>query len=336
MNHKLKCRTLAAAAAVTFALMAHPASADDNVKLQASGTFRGRYEVLTDGGESRFEVRNARLRLGATLYDRVYCFAQADLCDRGSMKILDAYARLTLSKSWDVQAGQFLPPFGTEPFRNPSTYLFGNRSFNGKTMTYGRAVGIKAMWHRGIWRVEAGAFNPVAASAQTQWHRSLGYAAKGTAKLHNVTVAGSVQTVRPEQTHMTIASGALAWQCGEWLFEGEGMTKGYGHGAHRRAWSWALVGNWCHKVDWDMINAVSVQGRFDGITAHSSGRGLAGGKLPTDAPGCNRYTGGVTLSRVVGPTHVDLRVNYERAFYRAEPAPGDYGSRLLAELVVNF
>ena len=59
------------------------------------GTIRGKYEYQTETGESRFEVRNARFSVSGNVHPLVAYKAEIDLSDEGSIKMLDAYARLS-------------------------------------------------------------------------------------------------------------------------------------------------------------------------------------------------------------------------------------------------
>lgn len=58
------------------------------------GTIRGKYEFQTETQESRFEVRNARFSVSGNVHPLVAYKAEIDLSDEGSIKMLDAYARV--------------------------------------------------------------------------------------------------------------------------------------------------------------------------------------------------------------------------------------------------
>ena len=58
------------------------------------GTIRGKYEYQTETSESRFEVRNARFSVSGNVHPLVAYKAEIDLSDEGSIKMLDAYARV--------------------------------------------------------------------------------------------------------------------------------------------------------------------------------------------------------------------------------------------------
>ena len=60
------------------------------------GTFRARWEGGLDGEGSRFQVRNARVSIDGAVAPGIDYFFQTDLCDRGKMKILDAWGRIAI------------------------------------------------------------------------------------------------------------------------------------------------------------------------------------------------------------------------------------------------
>lgn len=63
------------------------------------GTIRGKYEYQTTMGAGRFEVRNARVSVTGNVLPIVAYKAEIDLSDEGSIKMLDAYARLFPAKA---------------------------------------------------------------------------------------------------------------------------------------------------------------------------------------------------------------------------------------------
>ncbi len=68
---------------------------------EVHGTIRAKYEHQTTMGAGRFEVRNARISLTGNILPIVAYKAEIDLSDEGSIKMLDAYARLFPGKRID-------------------------------------------------------------------------------------------------------------------------------------------------------------------------------------------------------------------------------------------
>ena len=73
------------------------------------GTIRGKYEYQTETSESRFEVRNARFSVSGNVHPIVAYKAEIDLSDEGSIKMLDAYARVFPVKDLNFTIGQMRP-----------------------------------------------------------------------------------------------------------------------------------------------------------------------------------------------------------------------------------
>lgn len=148
---------------------------------EVHGVARARYEVDTDNGEGRFQIRNARVNLSGRVLPRLRYYLNTDFCDKGSVKVLDVWARIDIGSRWFVQAGQFRIPFGTDNFRGPGTYYFANRSYLGKYVNNVRAVGIKGRytlpWGSANY-IEAGMFNSATISDHDVWSKDYAYAVK--------------------------------------------------------------------------------------------------------------------------------------------------------------
>ena len=305
------------------------------------GALRARYEYSTPDHSGRFQMRNARLMISGNIAPVVYYFVQADLCDRGSMKILDAYGRLSLSPSFYVQAGQFLPPFGTACFRTPGSYIFANRSFVGKEINSGRSVGAKVSWLHpftgGSINLEAGAFNPDSPSRQDVWNSTLAYAARAIIKTGPLTTSLGVKSIRPDSIRANMLGGSLNWASGHWTVEGEYIYKHYTNKTHTPCHGYNVWADYGFPVKAGVFNRASFQARVDGMSDHSSGTRNKEGRLITDHPGRDRISVGGTISYVAAPVRCDVRVSYEKYFYRRSitPGPGD-NDKICAELVVKF
>ena len=92
------------------------------------GTIRGKYEYQTETSESRFEVRNARFSVSGNVHPIVAYKAEIDLSDEGSIKMLDAYARVFPVKDLNFTIGQMRVPFTIDAHRSPHQQYFANRS----------------------------------------------------------------------------------------------------------------------------------------------------------------------------------------------------------------
>lgn len=333
-------RTLAVSAVLSTVLTA--AAADEAVKYVPNihGTIRPRFEMSTDGGEERFQVRNARLSFDGRIATWADYYINLDLCDRGKMKILDVWARASLGGGVSAQAGQFRMPFGVDPFRAPHQYYFANRSTIGKEMCNYRAVGAKLSWavRNTPLKLEAGAFNPTAIGDHDVWNKSLAYAASATLTPGNTKFSTGFMSIRPYGVRANMFDFTAGWGAGRWIVEAEYMYKHYTNSEFDNAHAYSVFADYHMPVKLGVFNKLSFQGRFDGITDHSDANPGEEGYLTVTDHARNRVTVGSTISYIRSKSmYLDLRLNYEKYFYHHgyEPSAAG-GDKIVAELVLRF
>lgn len=306
------------------------------------GVVRGRFEAsTTESDHYRFQVRNARVNIGGKIASFADYYAQVDFCDRGSIKILDAWARVWATKEIGFQAGQFRMPFGVDPFRGPATYLFANRSFIGKQMCNYRAVGAKVMWKPSKLPIslEIGAFNPGTIADHTPWHNTVTFATKLTARWNNVTFATGFQSIKPDAVRANVIDAAATWSTGRWLVEGEYMYKHYVNNHHKPTHAYNIYANYAMPIRAGFFNQLSLQCRFDGLTDHSTAViDNITNEIITNHPARNRFTIGSTISYVRSKNmHLDIRLNYENYIYHHGHTPQvENDDKITAEIVLSF
>lgn len=307
------------------------------------GVIRTRWEgeFAHDGEDfhQRFQVRNARLLVEGNVFSNVGYYVRIDACDRGKMKILDAWVRWAIDRHWRVQAGQFRIPFGTDCFRGPGSYYFANRSFVGKYLLNIRQVGAKVGYYgtKIPLTVEAGMFNATPMTDHEPWQDAMDYAVKATYKLGNVTLASSFASVEPYGVRMNVISESATWQWDRIIVEGEYVNKHYTNHAHDAVDGWNVFGSYALPLHKSVFNQLSFQARYDGMLAHSTGKPDSDGLLPTDDPRRHRITVGSQLAYVKKPLKALIRLNYEHYFYGSgTPAPQGESNKVVAELVVTF
>ncbi len=333
-------RAAIAAVALTATLTATAADAVDYTP-HIHGTVRPRFEWSTTTGDYRFQVRNARVALDGKVASWADYFVQTDLCDQGKMKILDAWARASFGSGVRLQAGQFRMPFGVDPFRAPNNYYFANRSFIGKQVANYRAVGAKISWQvaKSPLLLEAGAFNPTAIGDHTGWHNTLAYAARALATPGPWKFSAGVMSIRPAGVRANLYDLTAGWSDGRLTVEGEYMHEHYTHKRHRTTHAYAFFADYRIPVSWGPINRLSFQGRYDGMTNHSSLTPDSDGMLLTDNPARRRITVGSTITYWhSGSIYVDFRIDYEKYMYNhgLKATTSDGGDKLVAEVVLRF
>jgi len=326
-----------------------------------NGTVRGKYEYQTEEQEGRFEVRTARVSVSGKLTDLVSYKAEIDLCDEGSIKMLDAYARLHPLENFQFTLGQMRVPFTIDAHRSPHEQYFANRSFIAKQVGNVRDVGAtlgytipfqKDVAHPMTLQLQAGLYNGSGLTNQKNfWTKSVNfsskaelkapieslYGASGPNKFRGICAEASAQKIRPDDITVMMYDAALYYQDARWHVEGEYLLKTYAHDAFDNVNAVDAFVSYSVPVKAKMLKVVMPLVRYDYMDDHSDGkRDSETGKLSIDDYRRSRITAGVTL-RLLSPLQTDLRLNYEKYFYEdgAVPAVSER-DKVVAELVVRF
>lgn len=313
-----------------------------NIVPQIHGVIRPRWEMDTKGGESRFQLRDARVTINGKLAPEIDYFFQTNFCDRGKILFLDGWGRIAFTPALKLQAGQFRLPFGTDCFRAPLNYIFANRSFIGGTMNNVRGVGAKLSYEFALPEsssllLEAGAFNPTVMSEQNVWVKKLAYAGKAHYTVGNVQLSAGAETLIPDSIRINSVTGSVTWTHGGWTVEGEYINKHYVNHAYKTAHGYNFFIDYGFPVKAGVFNRASVQTRFDGMTDYSNGTRNSLGKLTTTNDARNRVTVGGTLTYTYKAVHCDLRLDYEKYFYHHDAVVAvGAGDKICAEMVIRF
>lgn len=311
--------------------------------VQLHGTVRAKFEYQPDLGKSRFEVRNARFSLSGKVTPLVDYKAEIDLSDEGSIKMLDAYARLNmLHRKLRLTIGQMRVPFTIDAHRSPHEQYFANRSFIAKQAGNVRDVGATLGWSFGQTvpvTLEGGLFNGSGLTDQKDyWTRSFNYSAKARflfAERVNLTL--SIQKTHPDIVDIHMYDVGAYYENPLWHIEAEYLRKNYARDAFPGV---NVVDAFvCRNVPLKSraLKQLSILARYDYMSDHS--RGVADpdtGALVADDPERHRVTGGVTFSLGL-PFRADIRINYEAYFYRATATPAlSEQDKFVAEFMVRF
>ena len=302
---------------------------------------RPRYELDTEHGSSRFQIRNARVRLSGTINSVVDYFMQTDFCDEGKIRMLDAYVGFRPDSRWYLQVGQTRVPFSVDAARSPGNYLFANRSFIGRYIGNQRSVGIRGCYTPASVpiAIEGGVFNSAAMGEHAVWLKHFTYSieARGTIAGMLSPIVSFKSDVPSGGVRTNLLSAAMTLRSGHWMAEGEYALQTYSHGRFKRCHGFNLQGQYMTPVKLGMFNRWSAELRYDGMSDHSNAVLDSDGRLDCTNIRRRRITAGTTLSYVRGSTHVDVRANYEQYFYPSGySVPEGAGNKLVAELVLYF
>ena len=303
------------------------------------GTLRTRYEMATQDVMSRFQVRTARVSVSGNVAPFIDYYLQTDLNDRGAYSFLDAWGRVAVTNNIKVSLGQMRIPFSVDASRSPHQYYFANRSTVGKLVGQQRGVGGKiavALPGSGI-TAEAGVFNTHSISQHKVWERTMDASCKARYTFGNMFVEAGFESVMPDSVRINQIDGAIHWGAGRWMVEGEYLYKHYTRDRFTPTHAWNVMADYRMPIRTNTFNYLSLQARYDGITANSQGTRDDDGLLYATQPRHQRATVGATLSYVHPKVSADLRLNYENYFYPSDAeVPVDDKSKVVVELVIRF
>lgn len=319
------------------------AAAGDSISYipEFHGVLRGRWELDTKDGYSHFQVRNARVSLEGNAAPIIKYKFNVDLCDRGKIMLLDAFATISPLKKFDILVGQYRMPFGIESFRGPGGYYFNNRSYIGKHINNYRAVGLSAAYtlEKVPLTFEGGVFNPTQMDDHTTWVKKYAYAGRAIYRPSSWTIAGGFESIIPGDVRINLASATLGWQMERFYIEGEYIARWYTHNSHKTTHGYNIFANYGLPLKKGLFDTWSFQARFDGTTALASGFAdteTPEGKLKTTFDGRKRLTVGSTLDYKFKFIRAAVRLNYEKCWFDHK-APGNSKEDVLsAELIVKF
>lgn len=309
---------------------------------QLNGTLRGKYEYQPEENEGRFEVRTARVSVTGKVIKEVEYKAEIDLCDEGSIKMLDAYTRISPWKNFKFTIGQMRVPFTIDAHRSPAQQYFANRSFIAKQVGNIRDVGAMVSYDlptKMPVRLEAGLFNGSGLTNQKDfWTKNINFSAKAQVFFtKNLTLTLSAQKIKPDSVSIMMYDGGLTWKKGGFIAEAEYLYKVYAHDAYKDVHSVDVFTSYAFPLKKKyLVKSIAPLVRYDFMTDHSDGKRDENGKLYTTDSQRHRLTAGATFS-LSKPFHTDIRVNYEKYFYRhdgvAKPSEKD---KFVIEFVTHF
>ena len=340
-----------AAAVAAFLVAAAVSSASDGTDLtpEIHGTVRGKYEYQPQDAAGRFQVRNARVSISGDISRTVSYKAEIDLCDEGVLKMLDAYARFRLTPNLHFTIGQMRVPFTIDAHRSPHQQYFANRSFIAKEVGNVRDVGAQLSWNFGKTvpvTITAGLFNGSGLTNQKDfWTDNINFSAKAQVTLpYGFNVVLSAQKIRPDHINVMMYAAGAFYDNGRLHAEAEYLYKTYAQDSFTDVYSFDGFVSYRIPIanGQKAIKSVSPLLRYDSMSDHSDGiRYLGGvpdpnGTMVVRDYARSRITGGVTIS-LGTPFISDIRLNYEKYFYREGAVPDvSEQDKFVVEFMVRF
>ena len=297
------------------------------------GTVRAKYEYQPIMNAHRFQVRNVRFDISGYVCPIVAYRIEYDFCDKGDDKLTNAYVRVFPVKGLAMSLGAIKLPYGIENGRSPHNYYFANRAFVGKQLASLRDVGftvgytLKEVFP---FSIEAGIYNGSGIAVHEEWRKEFNYAGKldiNPARWFNARF--SFLSDKPEAIRMNYYNFGLYSDFYGVHIEAEGVYKTYSRNVFAPTYGVNAFVNYDLMLP-KVFHKMSFAVRYDMMNDNSEGL------LPDDGTSALRYgiddamrhrvTGGITLS-FAKPFVADLRINYEKYFYRdwslADPSEQD-------------
>lgn len=298
-----------------------------NFMPEINGTVRAKYEWQPDLGASRFQVRNARVSITGKVTPIVAYKAEIDFNDEGSMKMSDAYVRLSPVKDFNFTIGQMRVPFTIDAHRSPHQQYFANRSFIAKQVGNVRDVGATiAYTFKGNVPVtlQGGIFNGSGITDQKNyWTESVNFSVKGQVAFpKGFNLVLSAQKVKPDNISVMMYDAGAFYHAHGWHIEAEWLYKHYADDAFDAVNAFDAFACYDLKLPRNKaFKKISFLGRWDYMDDHSDGiRYDADGNESEDGTLIindykrHRATVGMTFS-LNQPFIADIRLNYEKYFY---------------------
>lgn len=314
------------------------------------GTVRAKYEYQPEDHAGRFEVRNARFSVDGKVSPVVAYKAEIDLSEEGSIKMLDAYTRLTPVDHFQFTIGQMRVPFTIDAHRSPHQQYFANRSFIAKQVGNVRDVGATVGYQTNIGFpiiLEAGLFNGSGLTNQKNyWTKGVNFSAKAQMFFpHGWNLTLSTQKIKPENVGVMMYDIGTYYQSHGLHIEAEYLYKHYSHDAFKAVHAVDAFASYDIPLKKCFFSKITPLVRYDYMTDHSDGKEY---ELSTNTDGTkvtglkvtdaqrSRITGGLTFS-INKPFISDIRLNYEKYFYRkgVEPKTSEK-DKLVVEFMTRF
>ena len=278
------------------------------------GVVRGKYEYQPQINAGRFQVRNARFSLSGKVNRLIGYKTEIDLSDEGEIKMLDAYAAVYPMKGLDLRIGQMRVPFSIDAHRSPHLQYF-------------EII------------LEGGIFNGSGLKDQKPWQKDMNYSFKlqlFPVKNYNLTL--STQKICPtDVTKIYLYDIGTYVDIAGFHIEAEYLYKTYEDNAYDKVHAFNSFINYDIPLK-KALKKISLLCRYDMMTDQWDGETF---DEKTNAPVTtdvfrHRITGGVTLS-FDKPFLSDLRINYEKYYYRSGDVPKESEQdKICVEMMVRF
>lgn len=307
----------------------------DLVVLRPEVVFKGKYEVDTETGQSRFSVRNSRLGILGNLSKLISYKFLLELSSDGKFNVLDLYAKINPFKGFSVTFGQCSIPLYNGYTISPGALDYANRPFVGKYFESTRDIGINVNYvvkQTGFpIAIEAGVYNGSGIN-NPKWETTPSYGGRvlfGDMKKGFRATAKTYLTKKADTLNLIFWGADLRYQGRNFKIESEVMGK-YNRYNEKTMFATYVQGCYTFPLKSKTFRGIEPLLRWDAMGYDIADRGF----------GVNRATGGLNLIFNTKPFTSVLRVNYEHYFrnYSMKEFTSDEmdHSKATVELLIYF
>lgn len=281
------------------------------VVIRPEFVFKGKYEINTENGESRFSVRNSRIGLNGNVSKMISYKFLLELSSDGKFSVLDLYGKFTPAKGLSVIFGQCSIPLYNGYTISPGPLDYANRPFVGKYFEGSRDIGLNVNYvikQQGFpIAVEAGIFNGTGIN-NPKWTDTKSYGGRilfGSMEKGWRVTAKAYSSKKADTLNLVYWGADLRYKGKNYKIECEVMEK-YNKYNEKSLFATYIQGGYTFPLRSKILSGIEPLVRWDAMGYDFLDRGF----------GVNRLTGGVDLIFRTKPVTSILRFNYEHYFRR--------------------
>ncbi len=284
---------------------------NERVVLKPEFVFKGKYELNTESGESRFSVRNSRLGINGNVSSMISYKFLLELSSDGKFSVLDLYGKLTPVKGLSITLGQCSIPIYNSYTISPGPLDYANRPFVGKYFERTRDIGVNVNYvvkQTGFpIALDAGIYNGAGIN-NPKWTEGPSYGGRvlfGSMNKGLRVTAKGYRSKKADTLNLIYWGADLRYKGRNYKIECEVMEK-YNKYDKRSLFATYIQGGYTFPVRSKIFKEIEPLVRWDAMGYDFINKGF----------GVNRVTCGIDFVFKSSPVTSVLRLNYEHYFRR--------------------
>lgn len=296
---------------------------------------KGRYELLTQNGESKFSLKNARLGATGTINKYLSYYFLAEFAGSGGATLLDFFVTVKPHKRLSFNIGQYPLVIFNPYLISPVLLDFASATFMGQYVGVSRDIGLTATYtikEKGMpITIDATVMNGSGLN-NYKWTNSVAYGGKlsfGSLVKGFRTTAKAYKT-KIQNDHFLFFGADLRYKAKQYKIEAEMMEK-YNLDTKKYLSMAYIEGLYSIPLKCKALKSIDPVFRWDAMGYDISKEGF----------GVNRISTGASLVFNTGPFYTLLRLNYDHYFNTSYQFPefttaAANANMLTLELMVAF